>query len=122
MHDFNFYRIEPVRIRYIGGFGKIHWVESENYLLPESALAEQESDILNHMNTDHAENLRAYCRHVHGIETTTAEMIGIDPDGFDVRSDLSVLRFAFESRVADAQQARQALVALAKATKVAVHA
>jgi putative heme iron utilization protein len=122
MHDFNFYRIEPVRIRYIGGFGKIHWVEPENYLLPESALAEQESDILNHMNTDHAENLRAYCRHVHGIETATAEMIGIDPDGFDVRSDLSVLRFAFESRVADAQQARQALVALANASKVAVHA
>jgi putative heme iron utilization protein len=122
MHDFNFYRIEPVRIRYIGGFGKIHWVEPENYLLPESALAAQESDILNHMNTDHVDNLRAYCRHVHGIETATAEMIGIDPDGFDVRSDLSVLRFAFESRVADAQQARQALVALANASKVAVHA
>lgn len=27
MHDFSFYRIEPVRVRWIGGFGKIHWVE-----------------------------------------------------------------------------------------------
>jgi hypothetical protein len=34
MHDFSFYRIEPVRIRFIGGFGKIHWVEPEQYLLP----------------------------------------------------------------------------------------
>ena len=31
MHDFSFYRIRPVAIRYIGGFGKIHWVNMENY-------------------------------------------------------------------------------------------
>jgi len=117
MHDFSFYRIEPVRIRYIGGFGKIHWVEPEQYLLPESALAGQEDDILDHMNSDHGENLRAYCRHVHGIETSQATMIGIDPDGFDVRSEAAVLRFPFAEPVMDAQQARQALVALAQAAR-----
>ncbi len=117
MHDFHFYRIEPLRIRYIGGFGKIHWVEPEQYLLPESALASQEGDILDHMNNDHGENLRAYCRHVHGIETPQATMIGIDPDGFDVRSDAAVLRFQFAAPVMDAYQARQALVALAQAAR-----
>ncbi len=30
--DFNFYRIKPVRIRYIGGFGKIAWIEPADYL------------------------------------------------------------------------------------------
>ncbi len=30
--DFNFYRIKPTRIRYIGGFGKIAWIESAEYL------------------------------------------------------------------------------------------
>ncbi|OYY94230.1 MAG: pyridoxamine 5'-phosphate oxidase [Hydrogenophilales bacterium 28-61-23] len=117
MHDFNFYRIEPVRIRYIGGFGKIHWVEPEQYLFAESALAAQETGILEHMNTDHAENLRAYCRHVHGVETTQAAMIGIDPDGFDVRGDETVLRFDFPAPVTDTQQARHALVALAALAK-----
>lgn len=117
MHDFSFYRIEPVRIRYIGGFGKIHWVEPEQYLLPEPALAGQETDILNHMNADHADNLRTYCRHVHGIETSQAEMIGIDPDGFDLRSEEVVLRFHFADPVMDAQQARQALVTLAQAAR-----
>lgn len=117
MHDFSFYRIEPVRIRFIGGFGRIHWVEPAQYLLPTSALSEQEDSILTHMNLDHAENLHAYCRHVHGIEPTQATMIGIDPDGFDVRADEQILRFDFDQPIQDAQQARQALVALAQATQ-----
>lgn len=117
MHDFHFYRIEPVRLRWIGGFGKIHWVEPADYLVPESPLAGQEADILAHMNADHGDNLRAYCRHVHGVETAGAEMIGIDPDGFDLRAGERLLRFAFPARVDDALAARQALVALAQAAR-----
>ncbi len=121
MHDFSFYRIEPVRIRYIGGFGRIHWVEPAQYLFAETALAAQEDDILQHMNSDHAENLRAYCQHVHAVETIRATMIGIDPDGFDVRcedaGDERVLRFEFAAPVMDASAARQALVALAQAAR-----
>jgi putative heme iron utilization protein len=37
MSDFSFYRIHPIAIRYIGGFGHIHWVNMQNYL----ATAEQ---------------------------------------------------------------------------------
>lgn len=114
MHDFHFYRIEPLRIRYIGGFGKIHWVEAASYLLPDGPLAEQETDILDHMNRDHSGNLRDYCRHVHGLVTDHAEMIGIDPDGFDVRAGDRILRFDFAEPVQDAAAARRELVALAQ--------
>ncbi|MDW8322856.1 MAG: DUF2470 domain-containing protein [Burkholderiales bacterium] len=114
MHDFAFWRIEPVRIRYIGGFGRIHWVEPQDYLLPEGPLAEQEAGILAHMNADHPHNLRDYCRHVHGVEPQTVEMVGIDPDGFDVRADGRLLRFDFPAPIADANAARAALVQLAR--------
>lgn len=117
MHDFSFYRIEPVRVRWIGGFGRIHWVEPADYLLPPVPLAEQEADILAHMNADHPENLRGYCRHVHGLEVLDAEMIGIDPDGFDVRADGQILRFDFDRPINDAQGARAALVAMAQAAR-----
>ncbi len=30
--DFNFYKIEPTHIHYIGGFGDINWVEPKKYL------------------------------------------------------------------------------------------
>ncbi len=114
MHDFAFWRIEPLRIRYIGGFGRIHWIEPEAYLLAEGALAAQEGDILAHMNEDHRHNLRDYCRHVHGVQTETVEMVGIDPDGFDVRTNGRILRFDFPAPIADAQAARVALVELAR--------
>jgi len=114
MHDFHFYRIEPIRIRWIGGFGHIFWVDPKPYLADTGTLAEAEQGILDHMNADHAGMLRDCCRHVHGIETQSAEMIGIDPDGFDVRAEKQQLRFAFESSVTAAEEARTALVALAK--------
>lgn len=114
MHDFHFYRIEPVRVRWIGGFGRIHWVEPEQYLLSESALAQEETGILEHMNADHAEALADICRPLHGIESARAEMIGIDPEGFDVRCTGRILRCDFASRVDDATQARAALVAMAR--------
>lgn len=114
MHDFNFYRIEPVKIRWIGGFGRIFWVDPEAYLAAPGTLLEAENGILAHMNADHADTLCAYCRHTHGMDTASAEMIGIDPDGFDVRADERVVRFAFAAPVMDAQTARAALVEMAQ--------
>jgi putative heme iron utilization protein len=117
MHDFLFHRIEVEQARFIGGFGKIHWIPGDELRAPANRLVAQEAAILDHMNADHAENLSAYCRHVHGIEAAQAIMIGIDTAGFDVRANDKLLRFAFDMPVTDAQEARQALVALAKACR-----
>lgn len=114
MHDFRFHRIEPVRIRYIGGFGKIHWIEPDAYLLPPAALAGQETGIIEHMNADHVASLADYCRHAHGVGPKKVEMIGIDPDGFDLRADDRILRLDFDERVDDATAARRMLVELAR--------
>jgi heme iron utilization protein len=117
MHDFSFYRIRPVAIRYIGGFGKIHWVNMENYTVQPYPLIEQESDVIAHMNTDHQDALRNYCQHFHQCAALDIAMLGIDLDGFDVRADGKVLRFDFAQAVFDAQQARTALVEMARAAK-----
>lgn len=113
LHDFSFYRIVPTALRYIGGFGEIHWISTEDYVPPANCLAEQEAKIIAHMNIDHARNLCDYCRHFKQRTTSLAIMIGIDCDGFDVRTDNEVLRFDFEQPVSDANEARQALVAMA---------
>jgi putative heme iron utilization protein len=117
MHDFSFYRIRPVAIRYIGGFGKIHWVNMENYAVQPYPLIEQESDVIAHMNADHQDALRNYCQHFHQCAALDIAMLGIDLDGFDVRADGKVLRFDFAQAVIDAQQARTALVEMTRAAK-----
>ena len=117
MHDFQFYRIAVKQVRYIGGFGKIHWIPGQELRPPANHLAEHEAAILDHMNADHAENLRAYCHHVHGQDAETVTMTGIDTDGFDLTADGRLLRFSFDIPVTNAQEARVALVALAKACR-----
>jgi len=114
MHDFSFYRIVPQSIRYIGGFGNIHWIKAEDYVVPPYPLIEQEEGAIAHMNADHKESLQRYCQHFHQCAANEAEMLGMDCDGFDVRADSRILRFDFPEPVLDAQQARQALVTLSR--------
>lgn len=122
MHDFHFYTLHITHARYIAGFGKMGWVTGDDFVIPSNPLFTQEADIITHMNDDHAHNLIAYCQHTHGFTADTASMIGIDSLGFDVRaSDAqgqeSQLRFTFENPITNAQEAREALVAMAKTSR-----
>lgn len=117
MHDFAFYHIQPIAIRFISGFGKIHWVNIEQYRIAPYALIEQEADVVSHMNADHSDTMRGYCKHLHQREVLDVAMLGIDCDGFDMRADGEIVRVDFEEAVLDAQQARAALVKLARIAK-----
>ncbi len=119
MHDFHFYRVQVEAVRYIGGFGSIHWIAAEDFAPPANSLGDSESSILEHMNQDHLHNLRAYCEHVHGVHADDVRMIGVDVDGFDVRADQRVLRFDFDQPATDAGAVREALVALARSCRTA---
>lgn len=114
---FRFYRIEPRHVRLIAGFGSLHWIDGANFLAPGLPIAKAEADVLRHMNAEHPHNLVDYCRHVHGMQAKNAQMCGIDCDGFDVRADGTLLRFDFSRLVEDAEQARQELAALARASR-----
>jgi len=107
-HDFVFFRLEPVRIRFIGGFGQIYWVESGEFTVHNPFTTVQEARILDHMNKDHADALKHY---TNGIDAT---MIGIDSHGFDVLTAQGKRRFSFDQPVRNMEEARQALVAMTR--------
>ncbi len=114
---FRFHVIEPHHVRLIEGFGSAHWLAGDSVLASEFPLADAEGDIIEHMNNDHPDSLVAYCRHVHGVKAAEAEMVGIDCDGFDVRTNNRLCRFDFESAITSAADARAQLVALAQAAR-----
>jgi heme iron utilization protein len=117
-HDFMFYTLYVTHGRYIAGFGKMGWIEGDDFQMPTNPLFTEEIDILNHMNQDHVDNLKAYCQHYHQQHTTSVDMVGIDSLGFDVRIDSGqLLRFHFERAISNAQEARAALVNMAKACR-----
>jgi putative heme iron utilization protein len=114
--DFTFHRIEPRAIRFIGGFGRIKWIELDGWRPAPHALPDAETDILEHMNDDHADALVRYAARAGVTDAGDVRMIGIDLDGLDLRVDGMVVRVPFDAPVTDAAGARRALVALARDT------
>ena len=107
-HAFEFFRLELVRVRFIGGFGQIFWMEPEEFMLANPFSPVEETRIIQHMNQDHSDVVR---RSVGGV---AAEMVGIDAEGFDVLKGDRKVRIAFDSPVKNLEEARRAFVDLAK--------
>lgn len=96
MHDFSFFRIRSVAIRYIGGFGKIHWVDIENYSVARAEqFARQEESLLAEINAKYQITVRQLLKQRYGIEAANMQAIGLDCDGLDIHSGEQVWRLDF---------------------------
>jgi hypothetical protein len=116
-HDFSFYRLEPVRVRFIGGFGEIYWIGPADFLRANPFTTKQERMITEHMNADHQAALKHYCRSLKNLDLDdhqSVTMVGIDGEGFDLLVGQRLHRLSFEQPVANMEEARQALVAMSK--------
>lgn len=120
-HDFAFYRINIHQARYIAGFGKMGWASGAEIITANNAVAALENGMIDHMNADHIDSMIAYCRHFYNVNADTAQLMGIDSDGFDLLAEINgqtqTYRFNFEQPIHDAQTARAAFVAMSKATR-----
>jgi putative heme iron utilization protein len=115
--DFDFFRIVPVALRYIAGFGAAHWIAAQVFRPPSTSVADIEDEVLAHMNRDHERALHDYCRHQYKLRASKVVMTGVDCDGFDVRADEQLMRFEFPETVRDAQSVRSALAELARESR-----
>jgi len=107
-HAFSFFRLELVRVRFIGGFGQIFWLDAREFSLPNPFSAMDETRIIQHMNQDHSEVLRRL------VQNDSAEMVGIDAEGFDVLSVNTKIRIPFAAPVNNMEDARRAFVEMAR--------
>lgn len=110
MADFNFFRIVPFAIRYIGGFGDIHWVKADNYRMSTYPLISEETALIRELDTG---RLNALARSLGLADAKNIELMGVDCDGFDLRIDDKTFRSDFAEVVLDTTQARAAMVAQA---------
>lgn len=112
-HDFSFYTIHLRRARFIGGFGEIYWVEPREMAVA-NPFRQTETSIIEHMNQDHRQALFHYSRALLGVEAEEVEMAGIDGEGFDMLAGKRKLRIDFDSPISTMEEARAALVKLAR--------
>src|SRR5580693_8647019 len=113
--DFSFYRMEVLDVYYVGGFGVMGWVSaSEYYSGQPDPLADTATEIIQHMNTDHADALVLLAQVFAGIESQEVAMTSVDRLGFHVRlktqDGTRGARIAFLREVSSLAEARKVLV------------
>jgi heme iron utilization protein len=124
--DFAFYRLEPLALRYVGGFGRMSWVTAEGYAAAEpDPLRAAAVGILMHMNQDHAEALLAYAQVFARIpEASAATITAVDRYGFDLAvmtpAGPRAARLAFEGEATTSDEVRRAMVTMVKAARAAL--
>jgi putative heme iron utilization protein len=114
--DFSFYRMQITDAHLVAGFGRIVDLtpaEVLTDLTDADALLAAEPEVIEHMNSDHAEACRLYATRLLGAENGAWRCVGCDPDGLDLQLDRQALRLAFDRRVTAPDGLRQILRALA---------
>ncbi len=114
-HDFALYRIGTEHLRYIGGFGKIYWLDPAAYQthVAEDPIVRGAAPIIEHMNADHEEAMSLWCRAFRGITPGHVRMSGVDRWGCDLESSAPDRRLRFDFEAAAAPNSiRQIVVAM----------
>lgn len=90
-HAFYFWRLEPLRVRVIAGFGRIFWVKGDELLRPVTDF----SSGVTHMNDDHAGNILEMVDGLANVQATAAKLVAIDAGGLTVVTTGPAQRFHF---------------------------
>ena len=106
-HAFDFFRLEIVRVRFIGGFGQIFWMEPNEFSIANPFSAADEARIIQHMNQDHSNVLR-------GLVGGESVLVGVDAEGFDLLKGDRKIRIPFTAPITNMEDARRAFVEIAR--------
>lgn len=118
--DFSFYRLEVESIRYIGGFGRMSWVGTNDwYDADPDPLDSSADDIIEHMNDDHRDAMILFCQKMSkATDTTDAVMVSIDKYGFEMSATTGdgprPIRLAFKNHAYTSDDARKELVSMVR--------
>ena len=118
--DFAFWRLDVAAVRYIGGYGRMSWVELGDWRKSQpDPIAPHARAILDHMNADHGDAMVSYCRALtKATDTSKAVMTSVDRYGFEMSAQTGrgprPIRLAFSTEIATPEDARREMVSLAK--------
>ena len=117
MHDFNFYKIQIKNVRWIGGFGKIAWLDASNWRDTLPKWEKSEVGIIEHMNADHSDTISAALKAQHDVDDMSAKMIQLTIDGYYLRAKNKLFFIKFQEPCYNSKEYKDALITLAKQYK-----
>jgi putative heme iron utilization protein len=114
--DFAFYQMKLSGAHLVAGFGRIVDLKPADILVEldgAEALNEAEAEIIDHMNSDHAEAVRLYATKLLGAGDGAWRCVGCDPEGLDLQLGRTGLRLHFPQRITAPGPLRHVLKELA---------
>ena len=112
-HGFNFYQLEINSARWIGGFGKIAWLDMKNWVKKIPEWKGAENSIINHMNNDHLNSIISSLNAQHAVKDNTARMIFITIDGYYLQSSKGIFFIQTEKICYNMKEYKKELTKLA---------
>lgn len=123
--DFSFWRIEVEAVRFVGGYGRMSWVDAASWASARpDPVATFAASAVEHLNVDHADALVAMARVLGGRpEVTVATATGIDRLGLELSAigpdGIGHVRLGFDEPAITPDAVRLATVRLAGAAREA---
>ena len=117
-HDFNFYKMKPNKIRWIGGFGEIAWLKDKFWTSENPDWSEDEDSIVSHVNNDHKDVVIATLKGVHDIYDKNVEVLSLSIDGYFLKTKNKILFIPFNNPCISSKQVRDEFINHAKKFKI----
>jgi putative heme iron utilization protein len=123
--DFGFYRLQLLDVYYVGGFGVMGWVTTDEYQSAKiDPLADAVPKIIEHMNSDHVPAMILLSNVHSGLIASEATMTAVDRFGFYLRlkigDGMKRTRINFLREVHNSDEARKVLVEMVRAAELEV--
>ena len=113
-HDFKIYKFVAKEIRWIGGFGKIAWLDKENWLIKKPKWIIKENDIIDHMNKDHQNTIISALKAQHKVSSSNPKIVFLTIDGYYLKNKSKIYFIQLENACFTSDDYRKELVKLAK--------
>ena len=116
-HGFNFYQLEIIHARWIGGFGKICWLNAFEWKETNNDWQNEEKNIINHMNSDHQNTIVDALMKQHNIKDNTVKMLSLTNDGYYTKAKEGIFFIQLNKMCKTSNDYRKELIKLAKQYK-----
>lgn len=112
--DFAFWRLQPIRVHAVAGFGRIETMEADEVFASADDMIALEESAIRHMNEDHEDAIQLFAAHFGGRSPGGWKTAAIDTDGADLLRGEEVLRLPFAAPTYNAETLRQTFTGLAR--------
>ncbi|MBK5920784.1 hypothetical protein CCR80_07015, partial [Rhodothalassium salexigens] len=118
--DFAFWRFEVERVHLVAGFGQAYALSAADVSISPAGqagladLAAMEESAVAHMNADHGDAVALYAERLLGAPPGRWQVVGIDPDGLDLRCHRDLRRLDFDQPLTGSGALKATLAELAR--------